>query len=411
MQPAIDPTDMDPLLGASLGEFHLEEVLAAGGFGTVYRASGGPRGEAAVKVLHGEHAASAEAVARFHREVDVLGRVQHSGLADILAVGRTGDGRPWFAMELLVGCDLARRIERRGRLGAAECLAILAPIADALATAHDAGVVHRDLVASNVFLTDSGRVVLLDFGIARLTELGLGAGLTRSRQALGTPSAMAPEQVAGLPATARTDVYGLGALLYHMVTGEPPFADGSATVLQYLHCHARRPRPTACAAVPAALDEVVAVAMSLDPGARFRGPREMFAACRAALAPRGEAAAGEARAALVVRVDVRLDPDGAGDLAAALDDAEAVWSAARAHFCTRGFVPAIEASETSLFVRPLRGGGSSAEQDGVEEFQRLVVGRAGLHPTVSISVLARRGELTFSGDVPLAGDLLSIQDW
>jgi hypothetical protein len=200
-----------------------------------------------------------------------------------------------------------------------------------------------------------------------------------------------------------------------MVTGEPPFADGSATVLQYLHCHARRPRPTARAPVPAALDEVVAVAMSLEPDARFRGPREMLAACRAALAPRGEAAPGEARAALVVRVDVRLDPDGAGDLGPALDDAEAVWSAARAHFSTRGFVPAIEASETILFVRPLPDGGPSAEQDGVpdgvEVFQRLVIGRAGLHPTVSISVLARRGELTFSGDVPLAGDLLSIEDW
>lgn len=393
-------------VGSSLGPYRLEEVVAEGGFGTVFRAAGGPRGAAAVKLLHAELAGSPEALARFQREVDVLGRVRHPGIAEVLEVGRADDGRPWFAMELLAGDDLDAHIANRGRMTPGHALAILAPICDALARAHDAGVIHRDIKASNVFLADDGRVVLLDFGIAKLSDPVLGVGLTLSRQALGTPSAMAPEQVAGRAASERTDVYGLGALLYHMLVGEPPFADSSASVMQYLHCHARRPRPSARAALPAAIDDVVTTAMSIEMDRRHAGPRELLTACRAALG--GDQTGGEVRPALAVRVDVRVEPDDdSGELVRALDDAEAVWSAARAHFCTRGFVPALEASESMLFVRPL----ADAEPDGVAEFEQLVTDRAGRHPAVSVAVLSRSGDVSFAGRAPLAGSLLAIQDW
>jgi len=412
MAPVADPLPSDALVGARLGDYDIEAIIAEGGFGTVYRARGGPRGAAAVKVLHAELAGTPEALARFQREVDVLGRVRHPGLVEVLGVGRADDGRPWYAMELLDGRDLEAHIAARGRLTPADCLAVLTPVVSALAAAHDAGVVHRDIKASNVFLAAGDRVLLLDFGIARLTDPAAGAGLTLSRQALGTPSAMAPEQIAGRPATPRTDVYGLGALLYHMLTGAPPFAEGTATVMQYLHCHARRPRPSAGAPLPAAIDDVVALAMSVDPDARYAGPRELLGACRAAL---DAGAGGSARDALAVRVDVRLDPGGESDLGLALDDAEAVWAAARSHFTCRGFVPALEASESILFVRPLAGGepapGGDPELDGVAEFERLIALRDGRHPSVSVAVMTRRGHLTFSGDVPVAGPLLSIQDW
>ena len=391
--------------GSRLGPFSLEEVIAEGGFGTVFRAAGGPRGTAAVKLLHAELAGSPEALARFAREIDVLGRVRHPGIVEVLEVGRADDGRPWFAMELLAGVDLDSHITRGGRLTPGAALAILAPVCDALAGAHDAGVIHRDLKASNVFLARDGRVVLLDFGIAKLSDPVLGGGLTLSRQALGTPSAMAPEQVAGRAASERTDVYGLGALLYHMLVGEPPFADSSASVMQYLHCHARRPRPSARAALPAAIDDVVTTAMSIEADRRHAGPRELLAACRAALG--GAENRGELRPALAVRVDVRVEPDASSDLCVALDDAEAVWSAARAHFCTRGFVPALEASESMLFVRPL----ADAGPDGVAEFEQLVTERAGRHPAVSVAVLSRSGDVSFAGRAPLAGSLLAIQDW
>jgi eukaryotic-like serine/threonine-protein kinase len=412
----------DPLLGTSAGPFSLEAVVAAGGFGTVYRARGGPRGEAAVKVLHAELAGSAEAVARFEREVAVLGRLDHPGLVDILVVGRLGDGRPFFAMELLDGSDLEERIARDGRLSPAECLAVLGPVCEALAAAHDAGVVHRDIKATNVFLTRDGRPVLLDFGIAKLVDPASGAaGLTASRQALGTPSCMAPEQIAGRPATRLSDVYGLGALLYHMLAGEPPFADASPTVMQYLHAHARRPRVTARARVPDAIDDVVATAMALEPDRRHAGPREMLAAARAALAPAASPAATETRVALAVRVEVRLAPSPAldwgdeADLSAALDDADAVWTAARAHFCTRGFVPALEASESILFVRPLEQAGLAPAlaaasavptRDQAAEFEQLIETRAGRHPSVTVTVVARSGEAAFAGNVPVGGPLL-----
>jgi eukaryotic-like serine/threonine-protein kinase len=392
--------------GNRLGPYLLEAIIAEGGFGTVFRATGGPRGTAAVKLLHAELAGSPEALARFSREVDVLGRVRHPGIVEVLDVGRADDGRPWFAMELLAGEDLDTRIARRGRLTPAAALAVLDPVCDALASAHDAGIIHRDIKASNVFLAEDGRVVLLDFGIAKLSDPVLGAGLTMSRQSLGTPSAMAPEQVAGRPASERTDVYGLGALLYHMLVGEPPFADSSPTAMQYLHCHARRPRPSARAALPAAIDDVVTTAMSIAVDRRYAGPRELCAACRAALG--GVEAGGEVRPALAIRVDVRVEPEAdAGELVRALDDAEAVWSAARAHFCTRGFVPALEASESMLFVRPLADPGP----DGVAEFEELVTGRAGRHPAVSVAVLSRSGDVSFAGRAPLAGSLLAISDW
>ncbi len=392
-------------VGSRLGAYQLEAIIAEGGFGTVYRARGGPRGAAAVKLLHAELAGSPEALARFEREVSVLGRVRHPGIAEVLAVGRAADGRPWFAMELLAGVDLERRIAERGRLTPGDALDVLAPVADALAAAHDAGVIHRDIKASNVFLADGGRVVLLDFGIAKLSDPVVGAGLTVSRQSLGTPSAMAPEQVSGRAASERTDVYGLGALLYHMLVGEPPFADGSASVMQYLHCHARRPRPSARASLPAAIDDVVTGAMSIEPERRHAGPRELLAACRAALG--GASGAGEPIPALAVRVDVRVESQ-ADELGPALDDAEAVWSAARSHFCTRGFVPALEASESMLFVRPLA---PDAGPDGVAEFERMVTERAGRHPAVSVAVLSRSGDVSFAGRAPLAGSLLAISDW
>ena len=389
-----------------LRAYSLEAIIAEGGFGTVFRATGGPRGTAAVKLLHAELAGSPEALARFAREVDVLGRVRHPGIVEVLEVGRDDDGRPWFAMELLSGEDLDTHIASRGRLTPGAALAILSPVCDALASAHDAGVIHRDIKASNVFLAEGGRVVLLDFGIAKLSDPALGAGLTMSRQSLGSPSAMAPEQIAGRPASERTDVYGLGALLYHMLVGEPAFADSSPTVMQYLHCHARRPRPSARASLPAAVDDVVTSAMSIEIDRRHAGPRELLSACRAAFGD--DRTGGEVRPALAVRVDVRVEPDAdAGELVHALDDAEAVWSAARAHFCTRGFVPALEASESMLFVRPL----ADAEPDGVAEFEELVTGRAGRHPAVSVAVLSRSGDVSFAGRAPLAGSLLAISDW
>lgn len=398
-------SEPDPLIGARLGEMVIETIVADGGFGTVYGARGGPHGRAAIKVLHGELSSSTQALARFEREIDAVRQIRHPAVVEIYAVGRTDDGRPWFAMELLEGRDLERHIACAGRLSLSEALDILGPLCEVTAAAHDAGIIHRDIKASNVFVTEDGQIKLLDFGIAKLANPAAGEGLTLSRQTLGTPSAMAPEQVGGSQAvTVRTDVYGLGALVYHLLVGRPPFADGSATLLQYLHCHAQRPRPSALAPLPPAIDAIVTCAMSIDPDRRQAGPRELLVALRGVA---GHEAPTDQRAVEAVRVDIRLAAAGDDIDVDALDDAEVVWSAARAHFCTRGFVPVIEASESIVFVRPTGAGDGAV---ATAEFEALLAGRVGRHPAVSVEVLCKQAQAQFRGDSPVASSLLS-SDW
>jgi serine/threonine protein kinase len=269
------------MIGSSLGDFTLEAIIAEGGFGTVFRAAGGPRGAAAVKLLHAELAGSPEALAGFAREVDVLDRVRHPGIVEVLAVGRADDGRPWFAMELLGGRDLYAHIAERGRLTPAESLAILAPICEALAAAHDAGVIHRDVKASNVFLA-ADRVVLLDFGIAKLNDAAVGGGLTMSRQAIGSPSAMAPEQIAGGAADARSDIYSLGGVAFFLLTGRPPFERES--IEEYCSAHLSAPVPRLRdrdADLPADLEAVITRCLAKDREARFPNVDELRAALEA----------------------------------------------------------------------------------------------------------------------------------
>src|SRR6266478_5793915 len=177
--------------------------------------------------LDGELAPSPEMVERFVREARVVNRIRHPNIVDIYEFGELDDKRPYFVMELLEGTSLASIVERRGRLSPAQALSYLEPVCDALRAAHAAGVVHRDLKASNVAVVKEGdppRVKLLDFGIAKLVRTAPGErGLTAVGQRIGTPYAMAPEQIRGGAIDARVDIYALGVLLYQLLTGRYPF--------------------------------------------------------------------------------------------------------------------------------------------------------------------------------------------
>ncbi len=354
--------------GDRAGPYEIEAFLARGGFGDVYRARD-PRGEpVAIKVLREELATTTDSIARFEREVDAVARVQHASVIRVLGRGRLDRARPFFAMELLHGLSLADRIALRGAMPATEAIATLDRVCDALAAAHERGIVHRDIKASNVFLAGDGeRVVLLDFGVAKL--LGdEGPGLTRSRQIVGTPACMAPEQLAGEPVDQRTDVYALGVLGYHMLTGTRPFANESPVMLQHLHRNARRPRPSAKVDVPEAIDRAVVAAMAVDPAARPAGARRFMEALRGL-----ESSAGAARdrpvesrgRAVALVIDACPATRGAAP-AVVLTELERVLDRTEQRLRAEGFHPLLCASRTLAYAKPVTGGG-----DPVREAQTL----------------------------------------
>jgi serine/threonine protein kinase len=209
-------------------------------------------------------------------------------------------------LEFLEGPSLRDVLLDRGALPPREVLEIVEPLCDALAVAHDAGLVHRDVKPSNVILArddaDRLRPVLLDFGLVKLVDQ-VGPGLTSSRSMLGTPAAMAPEQMRGQPVDARTDVYALGLLIYHMLTGQPAFGGAPGVVQSYLQVHGARPRPSSKVDIDPAIDEPVARALAPDPAARFNSTRELYEALRAVIFPPEEASID------VVVVYVEADPD------------------------------------------------------------------------------------------------------
>ncbi|NUO48006.1 MAG: protein kinase, partial [Polyangiaceae bacterium] len=203
--------------------FEILNEAGAGGMGIVYRAKDRETGrEVALKVLG--LGASHE---RFAREAEVLGRLDHPAIVDYVAHGKVADGDPWLAMEWLEGVSLSARLRQDPPLSLREAVAIGRQTADALAAAHDKGVIHRDLKPSNLFLVggDALKVKVLDFGVARIPTERDGAELTETGQVLGTPGYMSPEQVRGAKdVDGRADLFSLGCVLYRMLAGRPAFA-------------------------------------------------------------------------------------------------------------------------------------------------------------------------------------------
>jgi serine/threonine protein kinase len=270
--------------GTELGGYTIYELLGQGGFGSVYRASRDGSPDLALKVLHRELLGHANAADRFTREIEIIRSLNHESVLAIDDFGTLPEGSPYFAMELLHGRDLHRHIRLQGRLSPESCLRIMESVCGALEVAHSRGVVHRDIKASNVFLSDDNRVVLMDFGVAKITDTP-GMTLTMSRHVVGSPCAMSPEQLTGGTIDGRTDVYALGVLAYQMLTGRLPFAAASATVMNNLHRHAARPLPSDRVPGSAALDRVVTEAMSITPARRPGSPLAFLRVLRKAIHP------------------------------------------------------------------------------------------------------------------------------
>jgi serine/threonine-protein kinase len=268
--------------------YRIDRLIGEGGFGQVWRATREHDGTlVAIKVLHLELIRSNDALTRFERELQAIGRLDHRNVVRAFDHGTLLDGRPFLVLEYIEGPSLRDVIHERGSLPPHEMLAILEPVCDALTQAHAEDLVHRDVKASNVILGHDAhgpRPVLLDFGLVKLLDAE-GPGLTSSRAMLGTPAAMAPEQMKGQPVTAATDVYAIGLLAYHMLTGAPAFGGAPGVVQSYMQIHGPRPRPSSKSDIDPAIDEPIVRALAPDPSARYASPRELVDALRAIIQP------------------------------------------------------------------------------------------------------------------------------
>ena len=267
-----------------LGHYRVGRLIGAGGMGEVYDAEDLQLGRrVALKVLPAEVASDRERLARFTREARALAALNHPGIVTIYSVDEC-DGEHFLTMELVEGRTLAECIPAAG-MATERFLDLAIPLADALAAAHERGIVHRDLKPTNVMVTGEGRVKVLDFGLAKLLALS-GEGetaatldQTQDGALLGTLPYMSPEQLAGRPADARSDLFSLGVVLYEMVGGRHPFHRPTAAALILAVMHET---PTSLAAfAPGLPDEIarlIARCMEKDPSQRPGSAAEVRAA-------------------------------------------------------------------------------------------------------------------------------------
>ncbi len=262
------------MIGETLsGRFRIERLLGRGGMSSVWEAYDEELGRpVAIKLLHARRLESADSVDRFEREARTLALLAHPGIVTVIDRGET-DGRPFIVCELVDGRDLHERIALEGRLPIAEALAIAVQVAGALAYAHERGVIHRDVKPHNVLLTADGHAKLTDFGIARVDD---APALTNPGRVLGTGDYVAPEQAQGHPLDGRADIYALGALLYHCLTGGPPYR--GASFVEIAEQHLRAPVPDVQERCPEASDGVAAIvsrALAKNRDDRFADVGEM----------------------------------------------------------------------------------------------------------------------------------------
>jgi len=220
-EPAPSPAGTLP----RLGDYELLEEVARGGMGIVYRARQVSLNRiVAVKLMRDSAPAGAEELKRFKVEAGAAAKLKHPHIVAIHEVGEQ-NGRHYFAMDLVEGGDLARHT-REGPLPPRQAAELVATIAEAVQHAHEKGVLHRDLKPANVLLDGEGRPFVTDFGLAR--SLDADSSLTLTGQVLGTPGYMPPEQATGAGTVGpAADIYSLGAVLYHLLTGRAPFVGGT----------------------------------------------------------------------------------------------------------------------------------------------------------------------------------------
>jgi serine/threonine-protein kinase len=292
-------------IGQTIGNYRIVDKIGEGGMGVVYRAVDDRIGrDVAVKVLATEYASDADRLGRFEQEARAAGAINHPNILAVYDVG-THDNAPFLVTELLRGESLRQMIDR-ARLTPSKAVEVGGQIADGIAAAHAKGIVHRDLKPENIFITDEGWVKVLDFGLAKLTQVdetqsaeevteGM-ASPTAAGVVMGTVGYMSPEQVCGGPVDTRTDIFALGCVLYESVTGGRAFP--GKTVGEVMSAiMTKDPAPLALSAgeFPPALEAVMRRCLEKRPEDRFESARDLAFALRTAVQPTATVSAAPER--------------------------------------------------------------------------------------------------------------------
>ena len=285
----------EALVGRTIaGKYCLETLVGEGAMGAVYRARQTTLGTTlAIKVLHAQLAGEPMFAARFLREAQAASRVDHPSSMRVIDFGEEPDGLLYIAMEYVHGKTLAKIIETDSPLPVARIVDIACQALAALAVAHDLGVIHRDLKPENIMVLDGaddeGRthdiVKVCDFGVAKLLEAGArGPSVTAEGVVVGTPEYMSPEQARGESLDARSDIYAMGVLLFHMMTGKVPFDSSTAFGTAFMHVNDEPTRPRLLnPGVDSRLEAICLRAMRKRREDRYASARELRGELRALL--------------------------------------------------------------------------------------------------------------------------------
>ena len=277
------------LSGQRLGGYRLVRRLGSGAMADVYLAEQESLGrQVAVKVLRPETLRHPSAVQRFSQEARAAAALVHGNIVQIHEVACI-DGIYFLAEEYVAGPTLKAWLASRGPLDARQSLAVLAHVGSALARSAEQGVVHRDIKPENLLVTPSGEVKVADFGLARVLATADGLDLTQDGMTLGTPLYMSPEQAEGKAVDSRSDLYSLGATVYHLLAGRPPFLGATSLAVALAHIK-ELPVPIAQVRpdVPVGLSDIIDRLLCKRPADRFADPTELLHAVEAvetAIAP------------------------------------------------------------------------------------------------------------------------------
>ncbi|HEU0033206.1 MAG TPA: serine/threonine-protein kinase [Kofleriaceae bacterium] len=271
------------MIGQTVGSYRVLQQISVGGMGTIYRAEHTLIGRiAAIKVLHPELTTNHDIVNRFFNEAKATTTIKHPGIVEIFDFGYMPSGHAYIVMEFLDGMTLAERMRTRGVMPEGEAAVYLRGVCSALAAAHAKGIIHRDLKPDNIFVVPDlespvgERVKLLDFGIAKLTDVGLATTATKTGAVMGTPTYMSPEQCKGTGnVDHRADLYSIGCMFYELVAGRPPFVHSGAGELIGSHLLVQPDPVSAHARVTRDTEILIMQLLAKDPAQRIATAREL----------------------------------------------------------------------------------------------------------------------------------------